>query len=1250
MPVILDKPEEYTVQADDTLESIAQKAKEKHGDAVSDWKLLARYNWGTDKPREVVRALAETVGVKLVADMKLDDWDTKLGDPEKIKLAPDADLAPKLKLPKPFKKDALALNKTHTLKLKPASTPANAVSIPALDKWFIPKEEACEIKYRLEGEQKYADKVQLDVYGSKYCECTDWNKGLGTYGSPDDLIETPIFKLELNDQAAERQEYELKDAKAWKGLANTDKGILSRKTGTATERYINVAFSPYTAHLRYYKADGDKKAQLILEAFWPQFEETKTEQTVTVVHATKKASWSNAAKADRGAILIKDKDGQRVHLEALPEPKLAAGNQEFTWNGNYREDALNSKFGNIYIDEDKDYKATITTLVRKPQDDSLKIKWEFKHTGGKLERGLLQITDGAGKLVFQKPLVKGKLGDGKQDFQWDGKYAEGLKNSKDGDKIIPEDMPYRVQLQAHTGIDKPEGLALAAMHTEVRLYVHPKTFAPADVLYDSWTAKNSVTLGLGSLVPGDAPAEDAGTRWYQYKLADYGFHPGPVTGAVNDEYKTALREFKRSVPADGSVAAPNFTRLALQDGKDIEENDATKTALKNIRDADKRKWFGSLTRVDGNNDAPDLTDAEIKSDLPDPAKDVIVWVDDRQYYTEGDAKDEDDKNFLTGTDAAKTFGLMNYRNGMETRDGRIDTDAAEMARPWIPLKVQFHLLSRTKSLTDEVALTDEADKLKTFAQAVGPLRVDWTFDELPPDIHTINAGYDQTYHRARKFVHWILHKYKDPHTRKDTKRDAVYTNCKETYGGIRPDTLTSYYKEGFGTGDQHLAPWQAAAIDTTESVATVVHDHIADGQKDKTKEADATKVTLFEPLIGAAGAYFNPSRIAGDGYRVRAAMQFEKFTNYEFPNLEALKARYPTPPQAHTARLRVWRRASIRGYLLWAANPTGHWTGLVNQFRNHFRAAHVYFVHEGGAAQNFAITDVFDENTVAHQTRYKNILSNNMTLGAQKNKSKMTLKGGFVWPWSEQDDFGWNKNSPINLEPGQLFDNWLNGEVFDETWRKYRDGLLLAVVKEIEKKGVLRGHLFIEFKSSPKFFMEEYECGRATNKHKYWFIEKGDSASSTHRKQNSGCPSPSCGSKGNKLTPTGRVQDKSSMPLPAVGIALGATWLFTSSDAETWVHEVAHHRHLEHAGSAPGAQYEDNGDNGANLHDNENNTSVADWVAAGFTDPADQRWDKDCIMSYSDGSVQYFCGKCLLRNRGWRVTALAFPGSGVKEP
>ncbi len=1331
MPMI-SKPRDsvasYSTQDGDTLAGIASKYPQLAG-----WQQLASFNWGTAVAREVNRALLETVGC--IAIDQADASKTKLKKGAKI-LVPEA-----------WAKDGFAVEDTHTIRIKPM-VPAVAIGFVTLDPWFIPGVEACTIQYQLEGLKANADTVSLEVHGSNYCKCTDWAKGLGTYSA---LPDTPVFTKADGNKADERGNHAIEVEEGgvksgWKGTCNAADGILSVKTDNK-ERLLNVAFSPYTVLLRYCKADdADKKARIVLEPFWPLWDETASTTAVTATEepAQVKIAWTNAAKVERGVLLIKDKNGQCVFRTEIPDNKLGADPQHIFWDKAYREDAENSKFEKKFLAGDG-YTYAVTTVTAEPNPDSLKITWEIKGTR-RFERGLLEVTDGKGKVVFRKALSKQEVGEGEHEHAWDGKYNLGTSNALGGHSVIPQDMPYRVQVQAHTGIGQAKGLALAAMHTEVRLYVHPKTRKPSDIAYDPWTASQSLNLGVAPLVPGypdKLPAEGDGTSWFQYKLAEYGFHPGPITGTTHDHYKLALKEFKRSVPADGSVAAGDFTRLAI----DETESDETKTAINTIRDSDKRRWFGSLARVRANNDAPDLTDAEIGAQLADVAQNVIVWVEDRQYYTEslGETrpdlqpipKDDNNANFLNGTDEADRFGLMNHRGLFSNGEVRVTKDSESVARPWIPLQVDLPLLGRGKGLQDAPDEPANEAQAQATRDAIGPLRVDWTFDELPWSTDELDAAaYDHRFTRSRRYVAWALDDNKGTHNRKDTTRDATYTNCKKKdgaghdLGGIRPDALATYYKEAFGADAENLAPWAATAVDDTESTATVVHDHLISGQ-----QADTD---LFRKRIGTAGVYFHPSRIAGDGYRVRAEVQFKEFGPYSFPNLKVLLARYPTAPQAHSARLRLWRKTSLRGYAVWAA-PTGHWPALVSGLRKLYRPAYVYFVHEGGAATTFDMTDVYDPDEPDHVTRFKKTVRNNVLLAFLRDRAKMSLKTEHNWPWSDQDDFGWPRAG--SLDGDNDVNSFLDG-IHTATWRKYREALLLGLLREVEKRGYLRGHLLVEFRSSSACRANIYVCDNPADKHRFLFLRRQGAPAIV----GAACQSPGCAG---VLASTGRGYPRDSLPFAAVGSPLGATWLFTTGGADVWAHELGHHRHLEHAAGGPGAKadYHDSeahdppilqppaapnvanqGTAGAATYSYQilaydNAIPLSDLSAIGTTNtgnavlsvtnfnrvtwtavpganrykvyrtessgtpgstgliatvavttlddnglagdgkepksPAEQgdierQWDRHCIMSYAGSGYpsnkEYFCGRCILRNRGWRVSGLGFPGKAVQEP
>jgi hypothetical protein len=119
---------------------------------------------------------------------------------------------------------------------------------------------------------------------------------------------------------------------------------------------------------------------------------------------------------------------------------------------------------------------------------------------------------------------------------------------------------------------------------------------------------------------------------------------------------------------------------------------------------------------------------------------------------------------------------------------------------------------------------------------------------------------------------------------------------------------------------------------------------------------------------------------------------------------------------------------------------------------------------------------------------------------------------------------------------------------------------------------------------------------------------------------------------------------RDQLELPSWGGALGGLFLDTGEEARTyWAHEVAHHKHLEHAGDVIAVPAQ---------HDTRLNTVSA--TVKGDTDVNSRNWDRVCIMSYvntdAGDDAGYFCGKCLLKLRGWKVEGLPNPASGDSGP
>ena len=217
-------------------------------------------------------------------------------------------------------------------------------------------------------------------------------------------------------------------------------------------------------------------------------------------------------------------------------------------------------------------------------------------------------------------------------------------------------------------------------------------------------------------------------------------------------------------------------------------------------------------------------------------------------------------------------------------------------------------------------------------------------------------------------------------------------------GGIRPvkndgtTNLDEYYKQAFGHGDNSLLPWKAAPDANTKSICTIVYDDLQQAN-DK----------FFPDSVGKAGAYFHPSRISGDGYRVQARYCFEQFPGgaSQFPNQAVLKRRYPVLPKADTSGLRVWRKTSFRGYVCWAPAALTHWPAKAAPTAEFYRAAHLHYVHENANPTTpraaFPLGPLGDANALVSQNEYRDIVRR--TCLAPYRTKTITLNMEYVWPF-----------------------------------------------------------------------------------------------------------------------------------------------------------------------------------------------------------------------------------------------------------
>lgn len=1200
----------YTVLKDDTLTIILEKAKVHVADLTLSE--LEIYNWATDEAREVNRALIELIGCSEVnVDPALSKLDPAFGPNEVEK---------KVYLPKLWKSDDLAIEKTHTITIK-QRLPAPAVSITTLDKWFIPAAETCDVKYDLEGIKERASKLDFEVYASNYCKATVEAEG--------DLIKctyeastVPVFEKKIADPVERTAATAVPE---WKGESKASEGILKPRT-EESKRYVNVACSPYTTLLRYYQNDEDKKARITLDAFWPKFN-------------------------DADAV-------------------VAA---------------------------------------------SLKFKWKVEN-GGKLKHGQLVVWDKTDKAVYRKGLSQDEIAGGTFDWGVAGK-----------DIVKKDKMPYRVQLQAHSGMDEDEGLALAVMHTEVRLYVHPEV-GKYDVADDKNHRKvplldeQCLEFSLAGFLPEaikkkvvkDSP------KWCNLRLAELGFHPGPVKGDFDVEsFKLALREFQRSYPKKAKDGEGFHQRIAVA-GAVVAAVDADTKAQLNGKAVKSLPMFGTINGVENYTpsdlEAPDKINAFLtkRGDTKDLDKDMkdgeslIVWADDRHSYTAGVMPATGDPN----------LNLRNYRTGMsQDGDGKVTHDRNSIPRPWLPLKVRPRLLSKAQDLTHSTLPDFKPEMLA----AIGPLRVDWTFSEVKEDLNLIKKMYDATGVNTPKRVRAKTFVKKTVEHLHKKSGDRHYFNCPVGNGGLRPDDVADYYKELFGVGDMSLSPWKALDDDATKTICSVFHDDLGQAAE-----------LLHQDCIGQAGVYFNPSRIAGDGYRVRAQISFAPLPGgKDLPNRSVLKDRYAdfNLPQAHTCRMRIWRKTSHRAYVLWANESKKHdWLVVAEKAKLYYRACYLALTHEQDRTSSRRYKAIpLSALLKADDPAFAGTLASYVQKAGYPAKADAKLDFNYTWPWHHKDHFGIT-HVPDDTVKIEAYDKDFLDNFFYDSWFKFNDILLALLVDRIEKRlGLYRGHTTVEYKSSPEYYKQVYYCN-APAQHPNILLEKNDTGGTAtgkackitgcggrlvegventytcpvcnevkpgvyeppgtpiplckgmcagtmnlpagqswddfnqgdpvdfecgvcHRTENAGeyynyqipayeCGEP-CGGRdaGTRLVraQTGKYIKEgmySGLMLRGVGAALGASFVYIKNH-EVWTHEIGHNRHMEHSASAPGAKNAQ--------HDNAANAAL---ITA--KDPKDRAWDSCCTMSYSDEKT-FFCGKCILKIRGWKVEGLRAVDAALED-
>jgi hypothetical protein len=327
-------------------------------------------------------------------------------DPLQSELDPALGTGGAIYLPKAWTPTApLDIGKTHTFKLK-KRLPMPAVAITELTPWFTPNSATkCEIKYRVEGHASRADKIDLEVHVARYRDRQ--GKSQSSY---------------YEQKETRRDNDPLKPAL----VPNVS------QPANPTE-YNDVPCG----------TDGPDDTHI--------WRDKKTGVAPSPVEVT--ASWDGESQATQG-VLGPPKSGGKPYINSMCAPYSVLVRY-------YKDDA--DKVATIIFDESfyPRWKVEVGG-TRKMDATSLVVRWTVKHgPSEKLVHGRLQVfAKNKPNPVFEVGIDKTKLKAGANELDLAPLWPES--------EIKRDDLPYRVQIQAHSGPDEAEGLAIAVMPTQVR--------------------------------------------------------------------------------------------------------------------------------------------------------------------------------------------------------------------------------------------------------------------------------------------------------------------------------------------------------------------------------------------------------------------------------------------------------------------------------------------------------------------------------------------------------------------------------------------------------------------------------------------------------------------------------------------------------------------------------------------------------------------------------------------------------------
>lgn len=244
-------------------------------------------------------------------------------------------------------------------------------------------------------------------------------------------------------------------------------------------------------------------------------------------------------------------------------------------------------------------------------------------------------------------------------------------------------------------------------------------------------------------------------------------------------------------------------------------------------------------------------------------------------------------------DLANDVDEFNAQYDAHAPTNKTTIEQGRLCRPLVPLEAVIDLKDHTGARCPA-------------PEAVGAVRIDWSFTEPAEDLGALPQG---VHSKTRSYIDKVLEMTagEGPRAR----------NCPTLHGGVRRDQ--HQHRTAFWTEAASYAPYAPAQID---DAAACVH-------------VPAHVDRAVPARVGRAGVYFHPSLIAGDRYRIQAAVDF-----VGRPNADALRlAHADVELRAETRTIEVWRRTEVLAVLGWP--PRDDAAAIRDGVRDAYRRAYV---------------------------------------------------------------------------------------------------------------------------------------------------------------------------------------------------------------------------------------------------------------------------------------------------------------------